>query len=152
VVQYRKMEYHSKLGQLVSEMGWIGDLRKIIILSDGVPAGQELRHPSKSGRQPNKYKPQSKGNDSKAGRHNHADVEVNTEEIESESERQEIPNEEAAVKTFGSLKELYGDQHQGDGGSHKKLVATCKQMTSRAISAPCKGRGCKGPDLDSVAR
>jgi hypothetical protein len=33
------------------------------------------------------------------------DLEANPEEIGSESEHQEVPSEEAAVKTFGSLKE-----------------------------------------------
>jgi hypothetical protein len=32
-----------------------------------------------------------------------------TEEIESESEHEEVPNEEAAVETFGTLREWYGD-------------------------------------------
>jgi hypothetical protein len=31
-------------------------------------------------------------------------------EIESESEHQEVPKEEAAVETFGALKEEYGGQ------------------------------------------
>jgi hypothetical protein len=80
------------------------------------------------------------------------DLEVNPEETESELEHQEIPNEEAVVKTFGSLKKQYGDQHQGYGGSQKKLAVACKWMTCHAIPASHKGRICQGPGRDSVAR
>lgn len=39
-------------------------------------------------------------------------LEANLEEIESESEHQEVPNEEAAVETAGTLE----DQHLAVGG------------------------------------
>jgi hypothetical protein len=39
------------------------------------------------------------------------DLEANPEEIQSKTEREEVPKEEAAVETFGALKEQYGEQH-----------------------------------------
>jgi hypothetical protein len=57
-------------------------------------------------------------------------------EIEAVEVREEVPKEEAAMKTFRALKERYGDQYlavglhqqakkwtQGNGGSQKKLAA-----------------------------
>jgi hypothetical protein len=38
-------------------------------------------------------------------------LEASPEEIESEAEREEVPKGEAAVETFGALKERYGDWH-----------------------------------------
>jgi hypothetical protein len=86
-----------------------------------------------------------------------------TEETESESTHQEVPKEEAAVETFGALKERYGDRHlaverrrkpkkqtQGNGWSRKKLAAACRGMTrlhgvkdkarKRLYQNPRKGR------------
>jgi hypothetical protein len=45
------------------------------------------------------------------------DVEANPEEIEFDSEHQEIPKEEATVETFGALKEWYWDRHLAAGRS-----------------------------------
>jgi hypothetical protein len=72
------------------------------------------------------------------------------EEIESEAEY-----EEAAVKTFGALKEQYEDWHlavrrqgqlkrwtQGNSGSQKKLATGCRRMTRHAGVAWCKGHSC----------
>jgi hypothetical protein len=39
------------------------------------------------------------------------DLEVNPEEMESEAKHEEVPKEEATVKTSGALKEQYGDCH-----------------------------------------
>jgi hypothetical protein len=63
------------------------------------------------------------------------DLEANPEEIESKADHEEVPKEEAAMETFGALKERYGDRHlaigcrrkpkkwtQGSGGSRKKLA------------------------------
>jgi hypothetical protein len=63
------------------------------------------------------------------------DLEANPEEIESKAEHEDVPKEEAAVETFGALKERYRDQPlavrhhselkkrtQGSGGSWKKLA------------------------------
>jgi hypothetical protein len=43
------------------------------------------------------------------------DLEVNPEEIESESEHQGVPKEEAAVETIGALEDRYVDQHLAVG-------------------------------------
>jgi hypothetical protein len=61
------------------------------------------------------------------------DLEANQEKLEAVVVHQEVPKEEAAVKTVRALKEHYGDQHlaighcrqlqkwtQGDGGSRTK--------------------------------
>jgi hypothetical protein len=42
-------------------------------------------------------------------------MEANLEEIESVTVQEKVPNEEAAVKTFGALKKQHGDQHLGVG-------------------------------------
>jgi hypothetical protein len=43
------------------------------------------------------------------------DLEANPEEKVSESDRQEVPKEEAAVKTIRALMKWYGDQHLAVG-------------------------------------
>jgi hypothetical protein len=66
-------------------------------------------------------------------------------EVESKAEHEEVPKEEASVNTFRALKKRHGDRHlaigrcgqpkkwtQGDGGSWKKLAATCRGMTHHA--------------------
>jgi hypothetical protein len=44
-----------------------------------------------------------------------------TEEIESESEHQEVPKKEAAVKTIKAMEDRYGDQYHSDGGFQKSF-------------------------------
>jgi hypothetical protein len=71
-----------------------------------------------------------------------ADLEANPEEIEFKAEREEIPKEEAAVETFGTLKERYEDCHlavrccsqpkkrnQVSGGCRKKFANAQVQLT-----------------------
>jgi hypothetical protein len=82
-----------------------------------------------------------------------------------EAEHKEIPKEEAAVETFGTLKEQYEDQHlavrrhsqpkkrtQGSGGSQKKLAAAYRGMTRHARMARRKGHGHEGQGKDSVVQ
>jgi hypothetical protein len=38
-------------------------------------------------------------------------LEATPEKIQSKAEHEEVPKEEAAVETFGALKEQYGDWH-----------------------------------------
>jgi hypothetical protein len=62
-------------------------------------------------------------------------------EVESVAMHEEVPKEEAALKTVGALKKRYGDRHlaigfllqlqkrtRGNGGSRKKLAAIRRQM------------------------
>jgi hypothetical protein len=42
-------------------------------------------------------------------------MEGNPEEIEFESEHQEVPKKEAIVETVGALEDLYGDQYVAIG-------------------------------------
>jgi hypothetical protein len=69
-----------------------------------------------------------------------------TEEIETESEHQEVPKEEAALDTVGVMKERCRDRHlavrrsgqpkkltQGNGGSRKKLAAACRRNGRRTV-------------------
>jgi uncharacterized protein YhaN len=73
------------------------------------------------------------------------DLEENQEGTEFEVEHEEVPKEEAAVETFGTLKEWYEDWHpavrchgqpkkqnQGSGGCWKKLAAAQGQLTCMA--------------------
>jgi hypothetical protein len=66
----------------------------------------------------------------------------------------EVRKEEVAVKYVRALKKRHGDRNlavgrhrlqkkrtQGDGGSQKKLAATCRVMTRRAIPAWRQGQG-----------
>jgi hypothetical protein len=91
------------------------------------------------------------------------DLETNQEEIESEAEHEVVPEEEAAMETFGALKERYGDRHlavrrhsqpkkriQGNGVSWKKLAAACRGMTRRAIPAWLKKHCCQGQGQDKA--
>jgi hypothetical protein len=72
-------------------------------------------------------------------------------EIAAESEHPEVPKEEAAVKSFGSLKRhLAVGRHrkprkriQDSGGSRKKWAAG-GGMPRHAGMAPHKGRGRQG--------
>jgi hypothetical protein len=70
---------------------------------------------------------------------------------------EEVPKAEAAVETFGALKEWYRDRHlavrcrsqpnkrtQGKGRSQKKLATASRGMTCRAIPALHKGHGHQG--------
>jgi hypothetical protein len=56
-------------------------------------------------------------------------METNPEEMKSVAEHEEVPKEEATVKSVRALKKRHGDQSQpkkrtqGYGGSWKKLVA-----------------------------
>jgi hypothetical protein len=69
------------------------------------------------------------------------------------------------VKPARALKKRRRDRHlavgrrgkpkertKGDGGSRKKLVATCRRMTRRAILARRKGHGRQGQGQDNVVR
>jgi hypothetical protein len=72
--------------------------------------------------------------------------------IEPAVVHEEVPKEDAPVKTTRALKKRNGDRHldvmhrrqlqkrtQGDGGSWKKLAAACRWMTPCAIPAHHKG-------------
>jgi hypothetical protein len=86
------------------------------------------------------------------------DFEANSDEIESESEHEEVPKEEAAVESTGALEDRYGDRNlaagrhrqpkkrtQGGGGLRKKLATVRRRMTRRAVPARRKGRIHKEP-------
>jgi hypothetical protein len=88
-------------------------------------------------------------------------LEASPEEIESEVEHEEVPEEEAAVETLGALKKWYGardlavgcrwqlkKQTQGDCGSWKKLAAACREITRHAGVLWHKGRGHIGPAVE----
>jgi hypothetical protein len=75
-------------------------------------------------------------------------MEANPEEMKSLAVHEEVPNEEAAVETFGALKEQCEDWHldmgccrqlkkwtQGNDESQKKLTTACRGMTHHAILA-----------------
>jgi hypothetical protein len=85
-------------------------------------------------------------------------LEANPEEIDSESEHQEVPKGQVAVDTVEALENRFGDWHlavghrrqpnkrtQSDGGSRKKL-------TRRARTARRNGRGHKGPMVEKRRR
>jgi hypothetical protein len=93
------------------------------------------------------------------------DLEANPEEIESEAEHEEVPKEEAAVKTGRALKERHGDGHlavsrrgkpkkrtQGNGRSRKKLAVARRWMTRRARVTRRKGHGHTGPTVKEKQR
>jgi hypothetical protein len=84
-------------------------------------------------------------------------LEGNPEEKQSKAEHEEVPKEEATVKTVRALKKRHGDWHldvrhhgqlkkwtQDNGGSRKKLTATCRGMTCCTISARHKGHCYQG--------
>jgi hypothetical protein len=92
-------------------------------------------------------------------------MEANPEELKSAVVHEEASKEEAALETFRALMKQYGDQYlvvgchrklkkwnQGDGGSWKKLAATCRGMTRRAIPARCKGHGCQGQGKNNIVQ
>jgi hypothetical protein len=69
------------------------------------------------------------------------DLKVNPEEMESESEHREVPQEMAAVRSLGTMKKRHWDPHlaaghcgkpeeltQGDCGSWRKLAAACRKV------------------------
>jgi hypothetical protein len=71
--------------------------------------------------------------------------ELNPEDMESEVEHRDIPTEEAAVKSSGTVKKRYRGRHKavgrrgepkeltrGDCGSRRKLAAACRKMFYRA--------------------
>jgi hypothetical protein len=76
-----------------------------------------------------------------------------TEEIESETEHQEVPKKEAAMEAFRALnwhlaighRQQLQKRTQDDDGSRKKLAAASRRMTRRAISSPRKGHGRRVP-------
>jgi hypothetical protein len=93
------------------------------------------------------------------------DLEANPEEKKSVVVHEEVPKEEAAVETFGALKEKYRDRHiavrhrgqprkrnQGYCGSRNKLATACRRMTCHAIPVRRKEYGHQGEGQDSVAR
>jgi hypothetical protein len=78
--------------------------------------------------------------------------ELNPEEMESESEHREVPTEEAAGKSAGTMKKRHRGRHldagrlvepkeltRGDCGSRRKLAATCRKVSRRAAVARRKG-------------
>jgi antitoxin (DNA-binding transcriptional repressor) of toxin-antitoxin stability system len=85
------------------------------------------------------------------------DLEAKTEEIKSEGLHEEVPKEEASVKTVRALKKRHGDRQlavrrrgqpkkrtQGDGGFRKNLVATSRGTTRHALSSGTRpGQCCK---------
>jgi hypothetical protein len=88
-------------------------------------------------------------------------IEPYPEEMRSITEHQEVPKEEAAVKTIAALEDRYGGQRlivrrrgwpkkwtQGHGGSQQKLAGAHKQLIRCAIPAPRKLHGCQGPGKD----
>jgi hypothetical protein len=67
--------------------------------------------------------------------------ELNSEDMESEAEHREVPTEEAAVKSSGTMKKQHRGRHpaagrrgelkeltRGDCGSRRKLVAACRKV------------------------
>jgi hypothetical protein len=86
-------------------------------------------------------------------------------EVQSELEHPEVPKEEEAVKSSAALKKRHGDWHlavrrhkkpkkrtQGNGGSSKKVAATCRGMNRHAIPAPSKGHGRQGQSKDKAVQ
>jgi hypothetical protein len=78
--------------------------------------------------------------------------EANPEDMESEVERREVPTEEAAVKSSGTMKKGQRGRHlaagrrgepkeltRGDCGSQRKLAAACRKVSRGAAVARGKG-------------
>jgi hypothetical protein len=76
------------------------------------------------------------------------DLKVNPEEIGSDSEHREVPEEVVAVKSSGTMKKRHRDRHlagghcgkpkeltRGDRGSRRKLAAACRKVSRRAAVA-----------------
>jgi hypothetical protein len=93
------------------------------------------------------------------------DLETKPEETESEADHERVPKEEVTVEPSGTLKGQYRHQHlavrrcsqpkkqnQGNGGSWKKSVATCKGMTCHAGVARHKGHGRRGQSKGNVVQ
>jgi hypothetical protein len=72
------------------------------------------------------------------------DLKTNAEEMESESEHREVPQEVAAVKSSGTMKNRHRDRHlaarrcgkpkeltRGDCGSQRTLAAACRKVSRR---------------------
>jgi hypothetical protein len=92
-------------------------------------------------------------------------MEANPEELKSVAEYEEVPKEEAALKSLRALKNWHEDWHlavgrhgqlkkrtQGDGGFRKKLSAACRGMTPHAIPAWHQGHSRQRPGKDSVVQ
>jgi hypothetical protein len=75
-----------------------------------------------------------------------------SEETQSQLEHQEVPKEEAAVKTVTALKKQYGNRWlamggngkpkkrtQGNGGARKEVAAAYRGMTP--LCHPCTAQG-----------
>jgi hypothetical protein len=91
-------------------------------------------------------------------------LEANSEE--RVSEHQEVPKEEAAVESIGSLEDRNRDQHlavgrcrrqpkkwsQGDGVSRQRLATAPGRLIRPAVPAPLKGHGRQGLGKDDVLR
>jgi hypothetical protein len=84
---------------------------------------------------------------------------------ESAVVHEEVPTEEARVKTVRALKKQYVDQHlairhhgqlkkqtHSNGGSLKKFATARGRMTCHAIPALHKEHSHQGPGRDNVAR
>jgi hypothetical protein len=69
-------------------------------------------------------------------------MELNLEDTESEVKHREVPTEEAAVKSSGTMKKQHSGRRQaagqcrelkkltrGDCGSQRKLAATCRKVS-----------------------
>jgi hypothetical protein len=78
-------------------------------------------------------------------------------EMESEPAHQEVPKQEASVKSFGALKKRHGDwrlsvgrskklkeRTQENGGSRREMANACRGTTRRAGVARDKGYGRQG--------
>jgi hypothetical protein len=83
----------------------------------------------------------------------HESKETTPLEVGSVAVHVDVSKEEATVESFGALKKWHMDRHlarrhheelkrrtQCDGGSWKKLAATCGGMTHCPIPSPCKGQ------------
>jgi hypothetical protein len=93
------------------------------------------------------------------------DLEANPEEIDFEGEHEEVPKEESAVENLELQRSGMGTSiavgchrelkklTQSNGGSQKKLVASCRHITHRAIPAWRKRHCCQRQGKDkSVPR
>jgi hypothetical protein len=91
-------------------------------------------------------------------------VEASQGEMQSEEVHEEVPKEEAAVKSFGALMKQHRGQHlaaecgqkpkkgtRGNGGSRMKLASACRGLIHHAGVAQCKGHCRQGHIMNSVA-
>jgi hypothetical protein len=78
---------------------------------------------------------------------------ANPDELKSVAVHEEVPKEEIAVNTFGTLKKWYGDRHlavrrrrkskkrtQGNGGSPMKLAVAFRGVANCGIPTLRKGQ------------